>query len=223
MKFLIVEDDKDIADFIRRGLMEAGHIADHWPCGQDGLHHLTTGSYDAAVIDRLLPDIDGVTLLRQARAGGNATPVLMLTALSAVAQRVEGLEAGADDYLVKPFAFSELLARLNALARRPALNAAPPNISLGSLAVDRLKRRVTVNGAAVDLLPKEFMLLDFLLLHKGELVTRTMLLEQIWGFHFDPKTNIVETHMSRLRKKLGKAEKHLRTVRGAGYVIDEIR
>ena len=223
MKFLVVEDDKDIADFIRRGLMEAGHVADHWSNGEDGLHHLTTGSYDAAVIDRLLPDIDGVTLLRQARAGGNATPVLMLTALSAVAQRVEGLEAGADDYLIKPFAFSELLARLNALARRPALNNAPPNMSLGPLAVDRLKRRVTVNGAAVDLLAKEFMLLDFLLLRKGELVTRTMLLEQIWGFHFDPKTNIVETHMSRLRKKLGQAGKHLRTVRGAGYVIDDLR
>jgi two-component system, OmpR family, response regulator len=173
------------------------------------------------VIDRMLPELDGLTVVRTLRAGNIATPVLMLTALGRVEQRVEGLETGADDYLVKPFAFSEFLARVTALSRRPALSTEPTSLTCGGLTLDRLKRKVFVDGEDVDLQPREFALVETLLLHQGQVLTRTMLLEKVWNFHFDPKTNIVETHISRVRTKLGRAKDVISTRRGEGYVAQE--
>lgn len=221
MKILVIEDDAEIAAYLEKGLKQAGHVVDHSTSGRDGLFLATTGTYDVLVIDRMLPELDGLTVVRTLRAGNIATPVLMLTALGRVEQRVEGLETGADDYLVKPFAFTEFLARISALARRPALSTEPTNLSCGGLTLDRLKRSVTVDGAEVDLQPREFALVEILLLHQGQVLTRTMLLEKVWNFHFDPKTNIVETHISRVRTKLGRAKDVISTRRGEGYVAQE--
>jgi two-component system, OmpR family, response regulator len=218
MKLLIIEDDAEIGAYLEKGLRQAGHAVDITASGRDGLFLATSGTYDVMVIDRMLPELDGLTVLRTLRAGQIATPVLMLTALGRIEQRVEGLETGADDYLVKPFAFSELLARITALARRPALNAEATRLTCGGLTLDRLKRHVTVDGADVDLHLREFALLEILLLHQGQVLTRTMLLEKVWNFHFDPKTNIVETHISRMRSKLGRAKDVISTRRGEGYV-----
>jgi two-component system, OmpR family, response regulator len=217
MKILLIEDDREIAAYVARGLREAGHVADVAASAADGRFLAESRSFDVLVVDRMLPDLNGIDLVRALRRSGNETPVLFLTALGRIDQRVEGFEAGGDDYLVKPFAFSEFLARVTALARRPPISSESSHLACGGITLNRLKRTVTVDGAGVDLQPKEFLLLETLMLHQNEVVTRTMLLEKVWNFHFDPRTNIVETHVSRLRTKLGSAKDHIRTVRGAGY------
>jgi two-component system, OmpR family, response regulator len=221
MKLLLIEDDPDISAYLRKGLEQEGHVVDHANNGRDGLFLAATGKFDVLVIDRLLPEVGGLDVLRTLRTTGDKTPALVLTALGGVDQRVEGFDAGADDYLVKPFAFSELLARLKALARRPPLQQAQTVLTCGRLRVDRLKRVVLAGDEVVDLQPREFSLLETLLLHKGEVLTRTMLLEKVWDFHFDPRTNIVETHVSRVRAKLGVCKDVIHTIRGAGYVARE--
>ena len=223
MKLLIVEDDKEAAAYLKRALSEAGHTVDSAATGRDGLMLAAGETYDVIVLDRMLPEIDGLAILRTIRASGVKTPVLLLTALGGIDDRVEGLEAGADDYLVKPFAFAELLARVNALARRPPTQDIRTELSVADLKLDLLKRTVSRGGRRIELQPREFQLLEYLLRHAGRVVTRTMLLESVWDFHFDPKTNIVETHMSRLRGKVDRGHAHelIHTVRGAGYVLRE--
>jgi two-component system, OmpR family, response regulator len=221
MKLLLIEDDPDISAYLRKGLEQEGHVVDHAANGKDGLFLAATGKFDVLVIDRLLPELGGLDVLRALRTTGDKTPALVLTALGGVDQRVEGFDAGADDYLVKPFAFSELMARLKALARRPPLQQAQTVLTCGRLRLDRLKRVVLAGDEVVDLQPREFSLLETLLLHKGEVLTRTMLLEKVWDFHFDPRTNIVETHVSRVRAKLGVCKDLIHTIRGAGYVARE--
>jgi two-component system OmpR family response regulator len=221
MKVLLIEDDQETSAYVARGLREQGHVVDLAATGRDGLFLATGGGHDVLIVDRMLPGLDGIGLVQALRGTGVKAPVLFLTALGGVGDRVRGLEAGGDDYLVKPFAFAELLARINALARRPPLSDAPTVLRAGDLEMDLLKRAVTRGGKAIELQPREFQLLAFLLRNADRVVTRTMLLEAIWDFHFDPKTNIVETHMSRLRAKLsqhGGAEL-IHTVRGAGYVL----
>jgi two-component system OmpR family response regulator len=221
MKLLIVEDDAEAAAYLKRALSEAGHTVDVASGGREGLLLAAGETYDVIVLDRMLPQIDGLAILRTIRASGVKTPVLLLTALGGIDDRVEGLEAGGDDYLVKPFAFAELLARVNALARRPPPQDQPTELSVADLKLDLLKRMVTRSGERIELQPREFQLLEYLMRHAGRVVTRTMLLESVWDFHFDPKTNIVETHMSRLRGKLdrGHGGDLIHTVRGAGYVL----
>ena len=223
MRILVVEDDQETAAYIARGLREHGHVVDTAANGQDGLFLATGGtSHDVLVIDRMLPGLDGLGLVRALRETGVKVPVLFLTALGGVGDRVRGLEAGGDDYLIKPFAFAELMARLQALARRPPLSDVPTRLAVGDLELDLLKRIVTRRGERVDLQPREFRLLEVLLRHADRVVTRTMLLEEVWDFHFDPKTNIVETHISRLRAKLsrgGQDAELIQTVRGSGYVL----
>ena len=223
MKLLIVEDDQEAAGYLKRALSEAGHAVDFATDGRDGLMLAAGEPYDVIVLDRMLPQVDGLAILRTIRASGVKTPVLLLTALGGIDDRVEGLEAGADDYLVKPFAFAELLARVNALARRPPTQELRAELSVADLKLDVLKRTVTRAGRRIDLQPREFQILEYLLRHAGRVVTRTMLLESVWDFHFDPKTNIVETHMSRLRGKVdrGHGRDLIHTVRGAGYVLRE--
>ena len=220
VKILLVEDDRETADYIAKGLREHGHVVDKTDNGRDGLYMATGEPYDVMIVDRNLPKMDGLSLVKAARTSGTKTPVLFLTTMGGVDDRVAGLEAGADDYLVKPFAFAELLARVGALARRPPLMATTA-LSVGDLEVDLLSRTVVRGGKRIELLAQEFKILEYLMRHAGEIVTRTMLLEKVWDFHFDPKTNIVETHISRLRSKIDKGfEKPLlHTVRGAGYVI----
>jgi two-component system OmpR family response regulator len=223
MKLLIVEDDKEAAGYLKRSLSEAGHAVDYAAAGRDGLMLAAGEAYDVIILDRMLPEIDGLAILRTIRASGVKTPVLLLTALGGIDDRVEGLEAGGDDYLVKPFAFAELLARVNALARRPPTQEMRTELGVADLKLDLLKRTVTRAGRRIDLQPREFQLLEYLLRHAGRVVTRTMLLESVWDFHFDPKTNIVETHMSRLRGKVDRGHgcELIHTVRGAGYVLRE--
>ena len=218
MKILLVEDDKQTADYIAKGLREHGHVVDHADNGRDGLYLATGEKYDVLIVDRMLPAMDGLSLVKAARASGMTAPVLFLTTMGGVDDRVAGLEAGGDDYLTKPFAFAELRARIGALARRPPIVAAT---SVGDLEMDLLARTVTRGGKRIDLLAQEFKILEYLLRHAGEVVTRTMLLEKVWDFHFDPKTNIVETHISRLRSKIDKGfdKPLLHTIRGAGYVV----
>lgn len=221
MKILVVEDDKTTGPYIASGLREEGHTVDLVADGKDGLIQATTSDYDVLVIDRMLPGLDGLTLLKTLRGAKNKTPALMLTALSGVGDRIEGLQAGADDYLVKPFAFGELSARLSALARRPNLMAQETVLQAKDLDMDLVRRKVTRDGAVIDLLPREFSLLEQLLRSKGRVQTRTMLLETVWGINFDPQTNVVETHISRLRTKIDKPFETdlIETVRGAGYRI----
>ena len=222
MKVLVIEDDAETAAYIVRGLNEHGHVADHAADGQDGLLMAVGGGHDVLVVDRMLPGLDGIGLVRTLRGAGIKVPVLFLTALRGVGDRVQGLEAGGDDYLVKPIAFAELLARLNALARRPPLSDVPTALRVADLELDLLRRTVTRGGERVELLPRVFLLLEFLVRHAGRVVTRTMLLEGVWDFHFDPRTNIVETHISRLRGKIsrGGADPELiHTVRGSGYAL----
>ncbi len=221
MKILVIEDDAETADYIADGLREAGHAVDVARDGRDGLFHAAGGGYAVAVVDRMLPGIDGVGLVRTIRAAGVTMPVLFLSARGSVPDRVSGLEAGGDDYLVKPFAFAELLARVTALARRPHGTAPETVLRVGDLEMDLLARRVQRAGRPIDLQPREFQLLEFLLRHAGQVVTRTMLLEGVWEFHFDPQTNVVDTHISRLRAKIerGFGAPLIHTVRGAGYVI----
>lgn len=222
MRVLVVEDDMETASYILRGLREHGHLADVAIDGREGLFMATDGGYDVLVIDRMLPKIDGLALVRMLRTAGLKAPVVFLTALHGVGDRIEGLDAGGDDYMVKPFAFAELLARLNALARRPPLSDIRTVICLADLELDLLKRNVTRGGERIDLQAREFMLLEFLARHAERVVTRTMLLEGVWDFHFDPRTNIVETHISRLRGKLnrsGRDPELIHTIRGSGYVL----
>ncbi len=222
MKVLVIEDDAETATYVARGLREHGHVVDIAANGQDGLFHAISGGHDAIVVDRMLPGLDGLGLVRAMRETGLHTPVLFLTALGGVGDRVRGLEAGGDDYLAKPFAFAELHARLKALARRPPLAGEPTSLRVADLELDLLRRSVTRGGERVELQPRELRLLEFLMRHTDRVVTRTMLLEGVWEFHFDPKTNIVETHMSRLRGKLnrgGRDPELIHTMRGSGYVM----
>ena len=223
MKIFLAEDDQETAAYIRRALLERGHVVDYAADGHDGLMLARDGGHDVLVIDRMLPRLDGLTLLRVLRGGGVTAPALLLTALGNLEHKVEGLEAGADDYLVKPFAFAELYARLQALARRPALQSAITLLQSGDLVMDLVRRTVQRGGTPITLQATEFRLLEYLLRHAGQVVTRTMLLEGVWEFHFDPKTSIVETHISRLRAKIdrGFARERLQTVRGAGYRLDD--
>lgn len=219
MRVLVAEDDFETAEFLRRGLSELGHniaVADN---GTDALHLLLVEDFDIAILDRMLPALDGVSVLRRARAGGVETSVLMLTALGRIRDRVDGLEAGADDYLVKPFAFSELAARVNALTRRKPLQPQPVRLEHQGIVLDLVKRQVRRDGTLVSLQPREFRVLEELMRESGRIVTRTMLLERVWNYHFDPQTNIVETHISHLRAKLNTRGKPdaIETVRGAGY------
>jgi len=221
MKLLLVEDDKEAAAYLRRALAEAGHTVDHAGGGRDGLMLAAAEPYDVIILDRMLPELDGLAILRTIRAAGVKAPVLLLTAMGGIDDRVEGLEAGGDDYLIKPFAFAELLARVNALARRPPPQEVITDLTVADLKMDLLKRKVTRAGQRIELQQREFQLLEYLLRHAGRVVTRTMLLEGVWDFHFDPKTNIVETHMSRLRGKVDRAfdTELIHTVRGAGYIL----
>lgn len=221
MKVLLVEDDEETAAYLLRALTEAGHVVDRAARGREGMMLAAGEPYDVIILDRMLPELDGLAILKTIRAIGVKTPVLVLTALGGIDDRVEGLEAGGDDYLIKPFAFAELLARVNALARRPPPQDAPTMLEIADLKMDLLKRTVSRGGQRIELQPKEFQVLEFLMRHAGKVVTRTMLLEGVWDFHFDPKTNIVETHVSRLRSKIdrGQAVELIQTVRGAGYCV----
>jgi two-component system, OmpR family, response regulator len=221
MRILVIEDDKATAEHIASGLRQHGHVIDQAASGRDGLLLAASERYDVMIVDRMLPGLDGVAILRTIRGAGVKTPVLFLTALGGIDDRVEGLEAGGDDYLIKPFAFAELLARLNALARRPPMTEVQTVLRVADLELDLLKRTVTRGGVQLELQPREFRVLEHLMRNAGRVVTRTMLLENVWGFHFDPKTNIVETHISRLRAKVdrGRGSELIRTIRGSGYSL----
>lgn len=220
MRVLIVEDDIETQCYVSQGLVEAGHSVEASANGADGLLRARQGGYDLFIVDRMVPELDGLSLVKAIRSAGIATPVLMLTAMGAVSDRVDGLEAGADDYLVKPFSFAELSARVNALARRPPLQA-DTKLVVGDLVLDRLQRRVRRGETEVDLQAREFQLLELMMLNAGRVVTRTMMLESVWNFRFDPGTNIVETHMSRIRSKIDRGDDAplIHTIRGEGYVI----
>ena len=223
MRILLVEDDSSMAAFVSRGLTEAGHTVDCIRDGRDGVVRATTEAYEVLIVDRMVPGLDGLSLVKTVRAAGIPTPILFLTTLGGVDDRVEGLEAGGDDYLVKPFAFSELLARVQALARRPPIFGGVESVlRIADLEMDLITRKVTRGGKRIDLQPREFRLLEVLMRNHGRVVTRTMLLERVWDFHFDPKTSVVETHISRLRTKVDKpfGRDLIRTERGVGYVLD---
>lgn len=221
MKILVIEDDKETGTFVKQGLQEHGHVVDLAETGRDGLFLAAGEPYDVIVVDRRLPGMDGLSIVKTIRATGMKTPIMFLTTMTGVGDRVEGLEAGADDYLVKPFAFAELLARINALARRPVISSAETVLKVADLEMDLIARKVRRAGQEIELQPREFRLLEFLMRNAGKTVTRTMLLENVWDFHFDPRTNIVETHISRLRGKVDKGfpAELIETVRGAGYCI----
>jgi two-component system OmpR family response regulator len=221
MRLLLVEDDKKAADYIARGLREEAHICDVLADGQDALFHALREQYDVLVVDRMVPGLDGLSLVKALRSAGNKTPVLFLTAIGGIDDRVEGLEAGGDDYLVKPFAFSELLARVNALARRPRAMAEKTTLQVADLTMDLVRRRVARAGVAIELQPREFVLLEVLMRAEGRILTRTMLLDRVWGIHFDPGTTVVESHISRLRAKIDRpfSQQLLQTVRNSGYAL----
>jgi two-component system OmpR family response regulator len=223
MKILLIEDDKKTGDYIITGLKEAAHSIDLAKDGYEGLILAKEGTYDLLIMDRMLPGLDGLSLLKTLRMAHCNTPILFLTTMCGIDDRVECLNAGADDYLVKPFAFSELNARVNALLRRPRETVEQKILQTSELEINLLKGVVKRNGNLIDLQPTEFRLLEYLVRHVGQVVTRTMLLENVWEFHFDPKTNIVETHISRLRSKLNTGNKAdlITTVRGSGYIIHE--
>lgn len=221
---LVVEDDAGVSNSIAKMLREQGHTADTTADGQTGLAMASSGPYDVMIIDRMLPGIDGLTLLRNLRAGNNFTPALILSALGEVDDRVQGLHAGGDDYLVKPFAFIELLARLEALARRGQQRTQSDIVlQAGEIVIDLLARKVTRGSETVQLQAREFKLLEFLLRHKNQIVTRAMLLEHVWEYHFDPQTNVIDVHISRLRQKIDRdpANSVIKTIRGAGYTIED--
>lgn len=219
MRILVVEDDDIAAEYVRKGLMEAGHVVDLAPDGELGLEMAKAADYDALVLDRMLPKRDGLSLLSELREDGDATPVLILSALGEVDQKVEGLRAGGDDYLAKPYSFTELLARVEAIGRRSDPTAAVTKLKAGDLEMDLLARTVKRAGQNILLQPREFRLLECLMRHSGKVVTRTMLLEKVWDYHFDPQTNVIDVHISRLRAKIDKDfdSPMLHTVRGAGY------
>ena len=221
MKILLVEDDAETAHYVLQGLQEAGHNVAVAPNGRDGLFRAAGEDWDLLIVDRMLPGLDGLGMVRTLRGAGVSTPVLFLTTLGGIDDRVDGLNAGADDYLVKPFAFSELAARVAALGRRPRRTAPEVMLKVADLEMDLLARTVRRGAEDVDLQPREFRLLEYLMRHADQVVTRTMLLENVWDFHFDPHTNVVETHISRLRGKIdkGRANPLIHTVRGAGYCL----
>lgn len=222
MKLLVVEDDKTTGEYIARGLREEGQCVDLVTNGRDALIQATSSTYDVLVVDRMVPEIDGMKLVTTLRGAGNRTPVLFLTSLGGVDDRIDGLNAGGDDYLVKPFAFGELSARVAALARRPVALEQNTTLTAADLELDLISRKATRAGQSIDLLPREFALLEHLIRRKGRIQTRTMLLEAIWDISFDPMTNVVETHISRLRAKVDKPfeTELIRTIRGAGYRIE---
>lgn len=221
MKILVTDDQDETARFITRGLNEAGHVVSVARTGPEALMRALDEPFDAIVLDRMLPETDGLSVLRMLRAGGNRTPVLLLTAMSGISDRVEGLESGADDYLTKPFALSELIARLNVITRRPAVAEVETVLKAGDIELDLRRRSVHRGGRRVDLQPREILMLEELMRNPNRVMTRSLLLERVWEFNFDPQTNIVETHISRLRAKLnaGFDEDAILTVRGAGYMI----
>jgi two-component system, OmpR family, response regulator len=221
MRLLLIEDDTEAAAFLQKGLEEAGFVVDHAATGPDGLHLATTEAYAGMIVDRMLPGMDGLHIIELLRKEGNTTPVLILSAMDGVDERVKGLRAGGDDYLTKPYAFSELQARLEALMRRGQTAPTETSLTLGDLEIDLLARTVTRSGTRIDLLPREFQILEYLMRHSGQVVTRTMLLENVWNYHFDPKTGVIDVQISRLRQKLDKDfdTPLLHTVRGAGYCL----
>jgi two-component system OmpR family response regulator len=221
MRVLIVEDDRSAADYLTKAFGEVGHIADSAADGEEGLARALAGIYDVLIVDRMLPKRDGLSLIGALRDNANETPALILSALGQVDDRVKGLRAGGDDYLAKPYAFSELLARVEVLARRHSGRGEETVYRVGDLELDRLSHRVTRGGAEISLQPREYRLLEYLMKHAGHVVTRTMLLENVWDYHFDPQTNVIDVHVSRLRSKIDKGFPRplLQTVRGAGYII----
>jgi two-component system OmpR family response regulator len=223
MRILLIEDDVRAAAYLAKGLRECGHVVDHAANGEDGLQRALAGAYDVMVVDRMLPDRNGLSIIRMLRAGGNATPILVLSALGEIDDRVTGLQAGGDDYLIKPYAFSELLARLEALTRRSQNTGSEQALQLADLVIDLRKRNVRRAGRAIRLKPREFLLLEFLMRHADQVVTRTMLLEHVWDLNFDPQTNVIDVQISRLRRKIDKdfSPPLLHTVRGAGYKLSE--
>jgi two-component system OmpR family response regulator len=223
MRLLVVEDDAEAAAYLAKGLRESGYVVDHADNGMDGLYMATNETYDAIVLDRMLPRLDGLAVVETLRKAGKQTPVLILSALGEVDARVQGLRAGGDDYLAKPYAFSELLARLEALLRRGEGPTQQTRLQVGDLELDLLGRHVTRAGKAITLQPREFRLLEYLMRHAGQVVTRTMLLENVWDYHFDPQTNVIDVHVSRLRQKIDKDfdSPLIHTIRGAGYCLRE--
>ena len=221
MHILVIEDDRDTADYLVKGLTESGYVVDRAAEGRDGLFMALGQDYDAMIVDRMLPGLDGLSIVQAVRAQEKRTPVLILSALAQVDDRVKGLRAGGDDYLTKPYAFSELLARLEALLRRGRSENAVQRLKVADLEMDLLSRTVRRAGKAIELQPREFKLLEYLMRHAGQVVTRTMLLEGVWDYHFDPQTNVIDVHVSRLRQKIDRGFDHplLHTVRGAGYSL----
>ena len=221
MRALIIEDDRTIADFLARGLREAGFVVDHAPDGEEGLAAAVTETYDVAIVDLMLPKRDGLSVIDELRRRGRSTPVLILSARRSVDDRVRGLQAGGDDYLTKPFAFAELLARVQALVRRATRAIEPTTLSFGDLMLDLLSRKVTRADVTIDLRPREFALLEYLMRNAGRVVSKTMILSHVWEYNFDPQTNIVDVLVSRLRDKIDRPfeTKLLHTVRGVGYVL----
>lgn len=225
MRILVIEDDQEVSAYISKGMRETGHTIDTADNGKDGLFLATTENYDTMIVDRMLPELDGLTIIKTIRGAGNKTPVLILSALGEVDDRVKGLRSGGDDYLVKPFAFTELLARIEALSRRQDNTGSNQEtmLSAGELELNLLSRKIIRGGKNIDLQSREFQLLEYMLRHKGQVVTRTMLLEHVWDYHFDPQTNVIDVHISRLRSKIDKGfdTKIIRTVRGSGYIIED--
>jgi len=221
MRILIVEDDNTIAHFIEKGLEEEGFAVDHVANGEDGLHMALTEPYDLAILDIMLPKLDGLTVLQRLRESGITTPVIILSAKRSLDDRVKGLQSGGDDYLTKPFAFTELVARVRALIRRSTGTADPTSLNAADLNIDLLRREVTRGADTIELQPKEYALLEYLMRNKGRVVTKTMIIEHVWNYNFDPETNVVEARICRLRDKIDKGHdpKLIHTIRGAGYVL----
>ena len=219
MRILVIEDDASVLDYISKGLRESGFAVDQAADGKDGLYKASAESYDAMVVDRMLPGVDGLTIVRTLRSAENHTPALILSALGEVDDRVKGLRAGGDDYLVKPFAFAELLARIEALLRRKESAGPVTRLRVADLEMDLLSHKVMRAGKSLNLQPREFRLLEYLMKHAGQVVTRTMLLENVWDYHFDPQTNVIDVHISRLRQRVDKGfqQSLIHTIRGAGY------
>ncbi len=221
MKILLIEDDKESAKYLLKGLREQGHVADHCVDGKDGLFMATTERYDAMIIDRMIPEVDGITIVQTLRASNNETPIILLTALDKVEERVKGLKAGADDYLAKPYSFSELQARLDTITRRKSSEKTLTTLTCADLEIDLLSRIVKRGGKEIELQAREFSLLEYLMRNCGKVVTRTMLLENVWDYNFDPQTNVIDVHISRLRQKIDKGfdKSLIQTLRGSGYRI----
>ena len=221
MRILVIEDDLEAAAYVVKGLRESGHIVDHAADGEEGLTFALSGSFDVLIVDRMLPKRDGLSVVSTLRQEGIRTPALFLSALGEVDDRIMGLKAGGDDYLTKPYAFAELLARIEVLVRRSNPDQVRTRLQVGDLEVDLLARKVSREGQEIDLQPREFRLLEYLMKHAGQVVTRTMLLENVWEYHFDPQTNVIDVHISRLRAKIDKNFKQplLHTIRGAGYSL----